>query len=120
MLRAHGKEAVYTSPADTLQGASSKDVNAGFGKPMQGQTGNELRHDGAHNRKKQSAGLEGVGAFRPDRRIERQFADQRGIEKEEAQSGARGNKADRAAEDMNPEPAATVAKEWNYEPSTKR
>ena len=79
-----------------------------------------MRHNGAHGRKKESAGLEGVGAFRPDRGIERKLPDQRGIEKEDAQSGRHGNKPDRAAEDMNPEPAETLDAEWNYEPSTKR
>jgi len=87
-----------TSAADTLIGATSQDVHTGLGKPLQGQTGVELAHDGQHGRKKQSAGLEGVGATAPNRGVERQFPNQRGIEKEEAQNGTRGNKADRAAE----------------------
>lgn len=109
-----------TSAADTLMGATSQDVHTGLGKPLQGQTGVELAHDGEHGRKKQSAGLEGIGATPQNRGIERQFPNQRGIEREEAQSGTRGNKADRAAEDMLPEGAETLDAEWKYEPSTKR
>ncbi|KAJ5991723.1 hypothetical protein N7451_007447 [Penicillium sp. IBT 35674x] len=109
-----------TSAADTLMGATSQDVHTGLGKPLQGQTGVELAHDGEHGRKKQSAGLEGVGATPQNRGIERQLPNQRGIEREEAQSGTRGNKADRAAEDMLPEGAETLDAEWKYEPSTKR
>ncbi|KAJ5161015.1 hypothetical protein N7492_006407 [Penicillium capsulatum] len=121
VLRSHGKESTQTPASSTLMGATSKDVNTGLGKPLQGQTGIELAHDGAHGRKKQPSGLEGVGASRENRGIERQFADQRGLEREEAHgSGTRGNKADRAAENMNPEPAETLDAEWKYEPSTKR
>ena len=109
-----------TSVADTLTGATSQDVHTGFGKPLQGQTGVELAHDGEHGRKKQSAGLEGVGASLQDHGIERKFPNQRGIEREEAQNGTRGNKADRAAENMMPEGAETLDAEWKYEPSTKR
>lgn len=120
MLRGHGKEAVYTSPGDTLMGATSQDVDRGLGKPLQGQTNVEVRHDGAHGRKKGTAGLEGVGASREDKGVERRFGDQRGYEKEQNRSGARGDKTDRAAEDMLPEPAETADTEWRYEPTTKR
>ncbi|KAJ5704288.1 hypothetical protein N7493_011426 [Penicillium malachiteum] len=109
-----------TSAADTLMGATSQDVHTGFGKPLQGQTGTELAHDGEHGRKKQSAGLEGLGASMQNRGVERQFPNQRGIEKEEAQNGTRGNKADRAAQNMEPEGEETLDAEWKYEPSTKR
>ncbi|KAJ6111253.1 hypothetical protein N7486_003488 [Penicillium sp. IBT 16267x] len=108
-----------TSAADTLMGATSQDVHTGMGKPLQGQTNIEVNHDGAHGRKKQTAGLEGVGATAPNH-IERQFPDQRGIERDEAQPGTRGDKADRAAENMMPEGAETLDAEWKYEPSTKR
>ncbi|KAJ5725020.1 uncharacterized protein N7483_006377 [Penicillium malachiteum] len=109
-----------TSAADTLMGATSQDVHTGFGKPLQGQTGTELAHDGEHGRQKQSAGLEGIGTSMQDRGVERQFPNQRGIEREEAQNGTRGNKADRAAENMEPEGAETLDAEWKYESSTKR
>lgn len=121
VLRSHGKESTYTSPADTLQGATSGDVNTGFGKPLQGQTGVELAHDGQHGRKKQSSGLEGVGASREDKGVERAFPSQRGLEKEEgAFAGSRGNKADRSVQDSQGETAETLDKEWKYEPKTKR
>ncbi|KAJ5083165.1 hypothetical protein N7456_012592 [Penicillium angulare] len=110
----------YTPASATLTGATSQDVHAGLGKPLQGQSGVELAHDGAHGRQKQSAGLEGLGASVQTRGVERTFPNQRGIEREEATSGTRGNKADRAAEDMDPEGAQTLDAEWKYEPSTKR
>ncbi|CAI7625581.1 unnamed protein product [Penicillium bialowiezense] len=120
--RAHGKESTFTSAADTLVGATSGSVDQGFGKPLQGQTNTEVRHDGQHGRKKQSYGLEGVGASVQDRGIERQFPDQRGLEKEEAvSSGTRGNKAARAAaEEREGESAETLDKEWAYDSRTKR
>lgn len=120
--RAHGKEATGTSAADTLVGSTSADVDQGFGKPLQGQTNTEVRHDGQHGRKKQSSGLEGVGASVQDRGIERQFPDQRGLEKEEAvSSGTRGNKAARAAaEELEPESAEKLDNEWDYDSRTKR
>ncbi|KAJ5998127.1 hypothetical protein N7499_005494 [Penicillium canescens] len=115
------KEPTYTSAADTLMGSTSADVDQGLGKPLQGQTSVELRHDGQHGRKKQTAGLEGVGASAQDRDIERRFPDQRGLEREEADvSGTRGDKASRAAEEMVPESAETLSREWKYEPGTKR
>lgn len=54
--------ATYTSAANTLLGATSGDVNRGLGAPMQGQSINEIRHNGAHGRKKQPSGLEGIGS----------------------------------------------------------
>ncbi|KAJ5676485.1 uncharacterized protein N7477_002118 [Penicillium maclennaniae] len=101
VLRSHGKESTYTSPADTLTGATSKDVHTGLGKPLQGQSGVELAHDGAHGRKE--------ATLRPG-----------GYREEAANAGARGNKADRAAEDMRPEGAETLDTEWKYEPRTQR
>ncbi|KAJ5100077.1 hypothetical protein N7532_007078 [Penicillium argentinense] len=121
VLRGHGKESTYTSPADTLIGATSADVNTGFGKPLQGQSGVELAHDGQHGRKKQSAGLEGVGASREDKGVERTFPSQRGLEKEGgAHAGTRGNKANRSVQDVQGETAETLDREWKYEPKTKR
>lgn len=119
VLSSPGKESIYTLPADTLTGATSQDVHRGMGKPLQGQTSVELGHDGAHGRKKQSAGLESVGAHREDRGLERRLPDQRGLEKEAKTSGT-WRKAGRAAEDMRPEPAETLDAEWKYEPTTKR
>ncbi len=56
------KEATYTSASSTLGGATSQDVNEGLGRPMQGQTSTEIKHDGKHHRKRDRAGLEGVGS----------------------------------------------------------
>lgn len=113
------KEGVFTSAADTMSGSTSADLHTGLGKPMGGQTSAELAHDGAHGRKKQSSGLEGVGSSMDDRSIERQLPNQRGMEREQDFSGQRGNKADRSAANMRPEPAETLDAEWKYEPSTK-
>ncbi|KAJ5158266.1 uncharacterized protein N7500_007917 [Penicillium coprophilum] len=55
------EESTYVSAADTFTGATSGDVNRGLGRPMQGQTNTEVRHNGAHGRKKQPSGLEGIG-----------------------------------------------------------
>lgn len=120
VLRAHGKEAVHTPAANTLRGATSADVNTGFGKPLVGQTGVELAHDGAHGRKKQRGSLEGVGTSIEDKSGERKFPDKRGYEREHHISRLHGNKEDRSAADMRPEPAETLDAEWKYEPSTKR
>jgi hypothetical protein len=56
----------WTSAQDTIGGATSGDVHTGLGKPVQGQTSEEL-HDGSHTR----AGLEGVGASASDPTRER-------------------------------------------------
>ncbi|PWY95280.1 hypothetical protein BO94DRAFT_484006, partial [Aspergillus sclerotioniger CBS 115572] len=117
--RSHGKESVKTSASDTLMGATSQDVHTGLGHPGSGQTSNELRHDGQHGRKGQSAGLQQVGAQESEK-FERQIPSQRGLERDEARPGQRGDKGALAAEDRNPEPAETAAAEWKYEPSTKR
>ncbi|KGO74595.1 hypothetical protein PITC_002400 [Penicillium italicum] len=74
--------ATYTPGENTLLGATSGDVNRGFGTPMQGQTHNEARHNGAHGRKKQTAGLEGVGSSMQERGSGGQFAGQRALERE--------------------------------------
>ncbi|KAI0376766.1 hypothetical protein F5Y04DRAFT_265698 [Hypomontagnella monticulosa] len=56
----------FTDPTETLGGATSREVHTGLGKPVQGQTSAEL-HGNLHGdrigrRKKEYAGLEGVGA----------------------------------------------------------
>ncbi|OTA99605.1 hypothetical protein M426DRAFT_27354 [Hypoxylon sp. CI-4A] len=64
--RPEGETPTSVDPTDTLGGATSQDVNAGLGKPIQGQTSAELHGDlhGDHTsrRKKEHAGLEGTGA----------------------------------------------------------
>ncbi|EAW07151.1 uncharacterized protein ACLA_018550 [Aspergillus clavatus NRRL 1] len=106
--RSHGKEAVKTSAEQTLTGATSKDVHKGLGHPGSGQTNNEIKHEGAHHRKHNGSGLEGVGSYRQDK-FERRMPEQRGIEREEAQSGHHGDKGVSAAEDIPPQSAETVA-----------
>lgn len=51
-------ESTYTSPADTLVGATSADLNRGLGHPGQGELGRELEHDGRSKRKKERTGNE--------------------------------------------------------------
>ncbi|KAJ5199705.1 hypothetical protein N7491_009497 [Penicillium cf. griseofulvum] len=106
MAAVQENDGTYTSPADTLVGATSEGVNRGLGKPMQGETSNELRNNGQHGRKRDTPGLEGVGTYRQNRGVERRFAEQRGLEKEEAVvSGTHGDKLDRPAEQRHPDTA---------------
>lgn len=56
--RMHGKESTQTGALD-MPGATSADVHQGYGHPGQGQTSQELRHEGAHGRKKDPPGLDG-------------------------------------------------------------
>lgn len=56
------KQSTYTSAESTLGGADSGEVHKGLGHPGAGQTSAEIRHDGQHHRKRDRAGLEGVGA----------------------------------------------------------
>ncbi|KAF9887373.1 hypothetical protein FE257_010228 [Aspergillus nanangensis] len=100
--RGHGKESTKTSAADTLTGATSKDVHTGLGHPGSGQTSTELRHDGQHGRKNPGVGLEGVGASK-ENKFERHIPEQRGIERDQAQGGQRGNKGALAAQEREPE-----------------
>lgn len=120
-LRGHGKESTFTKPQD-FPGATSADVHKGLGKPMVGQTSNEIRHDGEHGRKRQTYGYETVGASGhpkhtehsigdPQKVSDRNHPNQRGIERDEARGGQHGDKGSLAAEDLRPEPADTVAAE---------
>lgn len=99
-------------------GSTSQDVNTGLGQPMVGQTSSELHHDGQAHRKHHGGGLEGVGASKQDR-FERTIPSQRGIERDEARSGQRGDLG-ASAEEIDPEPSERLDQEWNYEPGTKR
>ncbi|KAJ5425914.1 hypothetical protein N7465_000984 [Penicillium sp. CMV-2018d] len=76
--------ATYTSAENTFLGATSGDVNRGLGAPMQGQSIAEIRHNGAHGRKKQTSGLEGIGSSMHEHGSGGggQFADQRRLERE--------------------------------------
>lgn len=63
--RGHGKESTKTTAGSTLGGPTSQDLDTGLGKPMQGQTSTEIRHEGHHHRRNDGSGLEGVGASQP-------------------------------------------------------
>lgn len=92
-----------TSASDTLGGATSGDVYAGLGKPVQGQSSAELEHNGYPHRKRPETGLVGVasGVYATDHRVDDgELPGQRALEKEEGvQAGKRGGKVGRAAED---------------------
>ncbi|KNG88496.1 hypothetical protein ANOM_003253 [Aspergillus nomiae NRRL 13137] len=117
--RSHGKGSVKTPAEQSLQGATSQDVHTGLGHPGGGQTSAELHHDGQKHRKNPGGGLESVGASR-EPRLEREIPGLRGLEREEAQSGQRGDKGALAAEDRQPDSAETLDAEWKYEPQTQR
>ena len=95
----HGKESTKTTASSTLGGATSGDVHTGFGHPGEGQTSNELRHDGQHTRKNvggHGGGLAGVGATVESSNQmadERTQPSQRAYEKEEGiYAGTRSTK----------------------------
>lgn len=74
-------------------------MHSGLGKPAQGQTSNELRHDGAHTSTKQGGGLAGVGASGVPSSNHMVDTDtqpeQRGLDKEEGVfAGTRGDKGE--------------------------
>ncbi|KAF7797668.1 hypothetical protein EIP86_008868 [Pleurotus ostreatoroseus] len=53
--------ATPTTAADTLTGATSKDVHGGIGKPASGMSSAEMHHDGQHRRKRQGLGKDQYG-----------------------------------------------------------
>lgn len=93
-----------TSASDTLTGATSGDVYAGLGKPVQGQSSAELEHDGYPHRKRPETGLVGIpsGVYATDHPVddEGEQPGQSSLEKEEGvPAGKRGEKVERTAED---------------------
>ena len=113
-LRSHGKESTYTTAESTLGGATSGDVNTGLGKPMQGQSSSELRHDGQNSGQKQGLGLAGLqsGKYNTNQGVdERMDESQRSLESEHGARGTRGDKSELGAEDLPGESAETVARE---------
>ncbi|GAB7344179.1 hypothetical protein MBLNU457_2071t1 [Dothideomycetes sp. NU457] len=80
------KETQQYSAQATMPGATSADVHTGLGHPGQGQTSQELRHDGSHSNKKGGSGITGVasGAQSYDTvdKHDPSHADQRVIDKE--------------------------------------
>ncbi|KAI0010818.1 hypothetical protein F4779DRAFT_275692 [Xylariaceae sp. FL0662B] len=102
----------YTNPTDSLPGATSASVHTGLGKPLQGEEGRELH--GAHlgRRKKERAGLEGVGASAGVDSVREKGADL----PEGVYRGVKGGKASPeypAAEERVPVTAEEVAAERN-------
>ena len=55
------KDAPISSATDTISGATSLDVDQGLGKPLQGETSVEERHEGQHGRKHEKLGTERLG-----------------------------------------------------------
>jgi hypothetical protein len=47
---------------EDMPGPTSKDLNKGFGRPVYGQTSEELHHDGRPKHKKEDVGLAKYGA----------------------------------------------------------
>ncbi|OCL14342.1 hypothetical protein AOQ84DRAFT_351555 [Glonium stellatum] len=106
---------MYHRASDTLNGADSGSVNTGLGHPGQGQTSQELRHDGSKGGAKQAHGLVGVGAtVGTDSKVvnsrDPAFAGQRALDKD-VPAGQRGNIEAPTAEERVPESAGTVARE---------
>ncbi|KAI9721202.1 MAG: hypothetical protein M1812_002363 [Candelaria pacifica] len=99
--------------SDSLGMTTSASVHTGLGKPVQGQSSQELRHDGQSGRKKQSAGLHGVGASgaaaTAGQEDGRDLARQRALDKDEAVTG--GTKGEVGAEEQPPVSAGEVADE---------
>ncbi len=103
MERSHGKESTKTTASDTLGGSTSADVHAGLGKPAQGMSSKELRHDGLPKRERPGQGLVGVGAegvVSGGKPVdEREVPGQRALDREEARPGERGDKVVVGADD---------------------
>ncbi len=78
-------------------------MHTGLGKPAEGMSSKELRHDGQQKRDRQAHGLVGVGASGAPSEAkivnERDLPDQRALEREEARPGERGDKVLKGADD---------------------
>ncbi len=108
-------ESEQAHASDTIGGATSGDVHKGLGKPVQGQTSNELRHDGERGRNNPGkGGPEGVGgsarAFKTVDEHDPKFANHRAIDNDDAVIG-RGNDGGAPAQEREPETASGVAAE---------
>jgi hypothetical protein len=102
-----------TKASDTLVGATSADVHTGLGKPVQGQSSVEIRHDGHKHRKNDGHSLEGTGASASQTGINERdpvFAGQRALERDDAQVGKK-EAGSTDAQNRLPETAETVAAE---------
>lgn len=87
-------------------------MNTGLGKPIQGQTSSELRHDGQHHRKNPgTGGYEGLKSGAQGKTVDPhlpEFAGQRAQDKDEAVIGRSDVPS---AEERVPETSETVAAE---------
>ncbi|KAK4574990.1 hypothetical protein LTR86_000840 [Recurvomyces mirabilis] len=101
-------DAEQASALDFPGGATSGSVNTGLGKPMQGQTSSELRHD-----KSGGTGLDGIKSGAQGKTVDPrqpENANQRALDSDVAQTG-RGDVGGAAAQDREPESASSVAAE---------
>ncbi|KAI1298101.1 hypothetical protein F5Y03DRAFT_386791 [Xylaria venustula] len=97
------------SAADTIHGATSRDLYAGMGKPFQGQENREIKKLHGKHRKKERSGIAGVGGSDGVDIVRVKGADlPEGVEK-----GTRGKASDAypAAEDRVPTGAEEIASE---------
>ena len=101
-------ETSENSAQATMPGATSGDVHQGLGRPVQGQSSSELRHDAKAG---SSGGLEGVGASGVksanlvDARDPEFAQSNRALEKEDAKISGRNETGGAAAEDRVPSSA---------------
>ena len=90
-------------------------MNTGLGKPIQGQTSDELKHGGQKGGKKEGKGLVGVGASGTAANMNQldphdpDMAGQRALGKEDAKPGTRGGQP--SAEERLPAGSEEVASE---------
>ena len=111
VLRSYGKESTYTSAESTLGGATSGDVHTGLGKPMQGQSSYEQRHESKH----EGGGLLGRGASEvasgnqsADEKLDPR---QRALERESGDIAGKKFSTDKGADELPNESAEAVAAE---------
>lgn len=112
------------SATSTLGGSTSADVNTGLGKPIQGQTSAELRHDGQTHRKAVGGGgVEGLNTAPGYKNVDPhapEHAGQRALDSEVAQPGQRGTVGGPPAEERLPETAEGVATETKLDRGGQR
>lgn len=107
---------LYQDASSTLNGADSADVHTGYGHPGQGQTSNELRHDGQPTSKRQGLGHAGLDTGVAERgNVDARLPENAGQRRLDSDvlSGQRGTVDKPGAEEAIPETAETVARENN-------
>lgn len=100
------QQGVPQASATDFPGATSGDVNTGLGKPVQGQTSNELRHD-----TQRTGGLDGLKSGAQGKTVDAHdplHADQRALDKDEAVVGRSDVPS---AEERIPESSESVSAE---------